>query len=383
LTSRDVTDVPASFVADPFMLSRDGTWFMFFEVMNWQLGRGQIGLAESANGTDWTYRGVVLTEPFHLSYPYVFEWNGCYYMIPETNQAKSVRLYEAVSFPTEWVCVKTLLEGQYFADPSIVRHQETWWLFVDTSPGKKNHTLSLYYADDLMGPWVEHPRSPIVRRDARIARPGGRVIVFGGAVLRYTQNCLPSYGSEVLAFEITELTRTGYEERPAAAGPILTGSGTGWNARGMHNIDPHQLEDGRWLACVDGWTLERGWEALNDTGLDIELGLMLREIERVVPPGRSFILVAKGGVLEAGGGRRAIPFPELNGQWGGYPADDAAAITELERLRRAGIEFMVFPAPMFYWLDAYAGLRRHLSDTARHVLSNDRVRIFDLRNRQL
>ena len=38
---------------------------------------------------------IVLAEPFHLSYPYVFEWQGSHYMIPESGAAKSVRLYRA------------------------------------------------------------------------------------------------------------------------------------------------------------------------------------------------------------------------------------------------------------------------------------------------
>jgi hypothetical protein len=35
---------------------------------------GEIGLATSEDGLKWDYKQVVLNEPFHLSYPYVFEW---------------------------------------------------------------------------------------------------------------------------------------------------------------------------------------------------------------------------------------------------------------------------------------------------------------------
>ncbi len=34
LTARDVTDVPAAFVADPFMIKNGPRWYMFFEVFN-------------------------------------------------------------------------------------------------------------------------------------------------------------------------------------------------------------------------------------------------------------------------------------------------------------------------------------------------------------
>src|SRR5688572_924170 len=67
ITRDSVTDVQAFFVADPFMLKVDGTWHMFFEVMNRRTGRGEIGLATSRDGITWTYQAIVLREPVHLS----------------------------------------------------------------------------------------------------------------------------------------------------------------------------------------------------------------------------------------------------------------------------------------------------------------------------
>ena len=69
LTHNDVSDVPAAIVADPFMLRRDHTWYMFFEVMNRQTRKGEIGLASSENGMKWTYQHIVLAEPFHFLIP--------------------------------------------------------------------------------------------------------------------------------------------------------------------------------------------------------------------------------------------------------------------------------------------------------------------------
>ena len=62
------------------------------------------------------------------------------------------------------------------------------------------------------------------------------------------------------------------------------------------------------------------------------------------------------------GDRTVLPFPERDGQFAGPPADDAHAIDELERQRRAGAGWMVFLSPAFWWLDHYAGLRRYLSE---------------------
>lgn len=250
LSRGDVSDVPAAFVADPFMVRVDGLWHMFFEVMNSRSDKGQIGLAVSANGLSWEYRQIVLDEPFHLSYPYVFEWKGEHYMIPETLEPRAVRLYKADSFPTSWRLVGTLIDGEY-ADPSIFRFQDRWWLFACTTP-YQHDTLRLYFADDLLGPWVEHPRSPIIERNDRIARPGGRVLVFDDRVVRFTQDCYPMYGSQVRAFEISPLSPIEYSEREALESPILKGSGNGWNRSAMHTVDLHPTRDGRWIACVDG-----------------------------------------------------------------------------------------------------------------------------------
>jgi hypothetical protein len=250
LTAKDVTDVQADFVADPFVVCERGIWYMFFEVMNACTNQGEIALATSSDGFSWTYKQIVLYEPFHLSYPYVFKWNNDYYMIPESYQASSVRLYKAVDFPTQWLFVKNLLDGSDYVDSSIFHLNGKWWLFTSST---KNNILCLYYANELIGPWIEHPKSPLIEGNASIARPGGRVVEFDDRIVRYTQDNEYNYGNQVRAFEITELTTTNYNEKEVNENPILKASGTGWNATGMHHIAPYQIEKGKWIACVDGY----------------------------------------------------------------------------------------------------------------------------------
>ncbi|MFQ5642685.1 MAG: hypothetical protein ACE5FQ_03195 [Thiogranum sp.] len=247
LTSADVSDASASFVADPFMLFRDGSWHMFFEALT---DNGDIAYASSPDGLNWTYQQIVIDESFHMSYPYVFEWQNEIYLVPETWEANAIRLYRATGFPTRWTFVGNMLIGAY-RDPSVFRHDGRWWLF--TTEGVDRHdTLQLFYADDLLGPWQAHPLSPVIVDDPNIARPGGRVTLFDGRLIRYTQDTYPVYGNKLRAFEITELTTTTYTEAAVVENPILDADGLGWNADGMHHIDPHQLADTSWLAAVDG-----------------------------------------------------------------------------------------------------------------------------------
>ena len=251
LSAREVTDVPARFVADPFMMRIDDLWHMFFEVMNGANDLGEIGHAVSRDALTWQYRQIVLREPFHLSYPHVFTWNNEIYMVAETLGANAVRLYRATRFPDQWQSVKDILPGAQ-ADPSIFFFDRKWWLFTCPTP-YQHDSLRLYFAADPLSNWTEHPASPLITGNKSIARPGGRVQILDGIPHRFTQDCVPIYGKQVRAFAITELTTTSYKEHEVAESPVLAPvGGDAWNSSGMHHLDAHQLGPNRWIACVDG-----------------------------------------------------------------------------------------------------------------------------------
>ena len=263
LHAADVTDVAAIYVADPFMIRDGGEWHMFFEILPQSDEKGVIALASSPDGLKWRYRQVVLDEPFHLSYPYVFEHEGAHFMIPESHQDRSLRLYRALDFPTRWEHVCNLIEGELLVDCSPFFHQGKWWLLAGGgSPPVHADMLRLFHAENLTGPWIEHPASPLITGDPVNARPSGRVVEWDGRLFRFAQDCHPYYGQRVRAFEILEITATSYRERPAVDAPVLGESGQGWNAAGMHHVDAHRLEDGRCFASVDGWR----WTKVSQVG---------------------------------------------------------------------------------------------------------------------
>ena len=255
LTAEMVTDVKAEFVADPFLLPSNDQWYLFFETQPSAIDTcappGVIGVARSADLTDWEYLGTVLKEPWHLSYPYVFELDGSHYMLPETLGADHVRLYQSHAFPFDWQPIADLIPGQH-ADPSLFYYDQTWWLFTCPNPAEHN-VLALDFAPDLTGPWQAHPMSPLLVDDARNARPAGRVLIWQDRVYRFAQDCWPRYGTQVCMFEITKLSRTHYHEQEVTRSPILTPTGHGWNGRNMHHIDPHCVDGDHWIACVDGY----------------------------------------------------------------------------------------------------------------------------------
>lgn len=247
LTRRNVTDVDAAYVADPFVVRDGGEFLMFFEVVGKRDGKGRIGLARSGDGLRWTYDRVVLEESLHLSFPITFVHESEAYMLPESHQADCVRLYRAARFPVAWTAHATLLEG-VFADVSILHTDLGWWLFACDLG---NDVLRLLHAERIEGPYTEHPTSPIIERDRHGARPAGRVRAWDGRLFRVSQDCHPYYGLAVDVREIERLTRDDYAEtRPRR---ILRKGGWGWRRNGMHHLDALEVGPGRWIAWVDGW----------------------------------------------------------------------------------------------------------------------------------
>ena len=249
ISYKNITDVNARFVADPFMVNEKNVWYMFFEVFNDDDNQGDIGLATSIDGIHWEYKKIVINEPFHLSYPYIFKMKGEYYLIPESARDYSIRLYKAIEFPYKWKLVGKLLKGN-FKDTSVIFYNNMWYLFSDSSCN--SDTLSLFYSKSLLGPWLEHPKSPIVLNNPHIARPGGRIKLINNNLYRFTQDDFPTYGRQVRVFKIKILSTIDYQEEEIPESPIIKASGGGWNADGMHNMDLHQIDEENWIACVDG-----------------------------------------------------------------------------------------------------------------------------------
>jgi hypothetical protein len=106
--------------------------------------------------------------------------------------------------------------------------------------------------------------------------------------------------------------------------------------------------------------------------------VLRHEIEAVVPSGAHVALINKGGPLELSDGRTAVSFPEPNGEWAGYPANDSEVIVELERLRAQGIRFVAIPAAMRYWLETYPLWASYLRERAMVRVDNPRVLVFEL-----
>ncbi len=203
------------FYADPFLFEKDDTTFLFFEDLRYSEGRARISCCEvSPDGVP----GIpfeVLSRPYHLSYPFLFEHEGEVYMIPETKQNRTVELYRATSFPGEWALEAVLLSDIYAVDATIHKADGKYWMFAGISNGRYSNCdeLGIFFSEALLGPWVAHPSNPVVS-DVRRSRPAGALFHDEGRLIRPSQDCAKAYGYAIVFSEVLTLTETEYEERP-------------------------------------------------------------------------------------------------------------------------------------------------------------------------
>src|SRR3970282_1407135 len=106
------------FLADPFFVKEEDTIYLFFEHQK-SKSNADVGLLTSIDGKNYRYRGTVLSQKFHLSYPQVFKYKGDFYMVPESKQANAVLLYKAHRFPYGWRICDTLIANVQLVDPTI------------------------------------------------------------------------------------------------------------------------------------------------------------------------------------------------------------------------------------------------------------------------
>jgi len=114
------------FLADPFGLWRDGRLHVFVETYDYRVRRGAIEVLIFNAGLELVERRAALSEPWHLSYPYVFEAEGETWMLPEAHRSGRLTLYRAVEFPHRWEAAQVIALDHVAIDATPLRHEGLW-----------------------------------------------------------------------------------------------------------------------------------------------------------------------------------------------------------------------------------------------------------------
>jgi len=236
------------FVADPFFINRGGSTFVFVEDFPYSAKHGHIACI-AYRDRQFSEPRTVLAQPWHLSFPFVFEDDGMLYMVPEQAESGEIVLYACTRFPDHWERQRTLVPGFAGIDPVLFHHHDRWWLFATRADTvSTDNNLYLFFAPSLHEEFRPHPDNP-VKTGLYGSRMAGRIIITDDRLFRPGQNCVPKYGASIVFHEIMELSESSYAEQYISE--LAPAAGTPFD-RSLHTIDSNSG-----ICVIDGTRLRR------------------------------------------------------------------------------------------------------------------------------
>ena len=220
------------FLADPFALQNAEGFTILAEDFDWSTGLGHIAAIKTGGDGNFAAPAPAIRLPWHLSYPYLLQVDGETYCVPEMHESGEVALFRADPTLREWTKVATLIEGVPIVDPTIFRHDGTWWLFATRADCGDNGKLFAWHASELTGPWRPHSANPL-KTDVRSSRPAGPPFLHAGELYRPAQDCSTGYGAAVVVNRIVCLTPERFEEEPVS---MVVPDRSGRYPSGLHTL---------------------------------------------------------------------------------------------------------------------------------------------------
>lgn len=186
--------------ADPFIIRKDDYNYVFFEMYDRLKRKGAIGYRKIDSNGKISPMKKVFEDSCHLSYPFIFEKEGNYYIVPESNGKKQLYLLKAVSFPNQWEINKILLNEVRLVDTTFLKYDGQVYMF--TTPIVDDN-ISLLSVSKVYNSIIDREKVAIpVLKDKSRARMAGSFIDAGN-LIRVSQNCSRTYGGGIVFSEIS------------------------------------------------------------------------------------------------------------------------------------------------------------------------------------
>jgi len=211
-----IKNPPNHFLADPFVIKKNNRTICFVEDYCYKQKRAHIAAIEIIDQKQYKMLGPVIEEPYHMSFPYLFEYEDELYMVPETSEGNAIRLYKCIEYPLKWEYQKDIFSDVKAVDSMFFVYQERWWMLTNMSTKNNDDgasQLMAYYSDNpLSDNWIAHEQNPLIF-DSSIARNGGILDLASPLPVRSRQKQgFNAYGVALTLARITELTPSSYSE---------------------------------------------------------------------------------------------------------------------------------------------------------------------------
>ena len=214
---KKIKNLNGSYFADPFVIKKKNKNYIFVEEFIKSINKGVISIIEIDKvGNQRLYRNII-KESFHLSFPYIFEFKKSLYMVPESNEAKCLRLYKCIKFPNKWQYCYNLINNINCVDSLIFKKSNYYWL-INTSSNKNDFSsqLNIFYSKTpISKEWRPHKKNPVIF-DSTKGRNAG-IIIRNNNIYRISQsygyhNGIMQYGQSMTINKIIKLNNNDYKE---------------------------------------------------------------------------------------------------------------------------------------------------------------------------
>ena len=208
-TKRPFLPVPNSWrywCADPFLVEEDGHCWLFAELYDRVRLKGILGCCELTDDGPTAWK-IILDEPFHLSYPFVFRGEDGWYMIPEAFNSGKLMLYKATSFPWSWEQTAQLAD-MAAVDSTLVDAPTGQYLISVRVIDRVGELVLMKVGQQFS---LSEPR-PISEKEDPNVRPAGRAFYAQDKLIRPAQDCTKGYGYGLNFMQVHQLDDRCYSE---------------------------------------------------------------------------------------------------------------------------------------------------------------------------
>jgi len=191
--------------ADPFVYCHNGEYYVFMEVMMNGKGYAGIGYSKIVDG-ELTKPEVVIDYGKHLSFPFVFDFEGEIFIMPESCSEQKIKLFKCVEFPTKWEEYSFCEDKRAFYDTVLFEEKGRNYLFTS------HPTTDLYgsklYLMELEGKCTDLKiaSEKVISEDYSNSRQAGKMLRRDGKLIRVAQDCSKNeYGRALEFLEVDSL----------------------------------------------------------------------------------------------------------------------------------------------------------------------------------
>ena len=129
--------------ADPLLYDFSGDVYLYMEAFDRKQKKGCIACSKISNGKIETPR-VIIEEPYHMSFPMIFEMKNEVYMIPETEAGGTINIYINSGNPYEWRLLQRIKTNISIVDSVVYSSKDDTVSIIASTFDLENPKLTKY-----------------------------------------------------------------------------------------------------------------------------------------------------------------------------------------------------------------------------------------------